>query len=292
LRAETPVGPASRAETPVRPASGPEAPVRPASGAETRADTPRAAARPESVTYLLGRVAEFPAGERWAVIALVALVFDGRVVLATLVLGQLAALGWTLARQLPAAIAHPAPAPDPAGLIRRRDDGYLVRTWVSRPGGPLPAATALIATAAALGLVVTLLTGTLPHATWTQGALPLTGVTLLVLVAGVSARARHTGRLDGLVPAALRAAEYLMVSAVGVIGAVPGPLVFLLIVLLAVKHHLPAVRTEWIGWDGRVLFLWLATLLTVPAGGVALLCVVAGAGLAYGLIRSRSVAAT
>jgi hypothetical protein len=237
-------------------------------------------------------VADFPAGERWAVIALVALVFDGRVVLATLVLAQVGALGWMLVRRVPRAIARRAPEVDPAGLIRRRDDGYLVRTYVSRPGGPLPAVTALIAAAAGLGLTVALLTGALPHATWTQGALPLTGVTVLVLVAGVSARAAHAGRLDWLVPAVLRAAEYLVVAAVGVIGAVPGPLVFLLIFLLAIKHHIPAVRAEWIGWDGRVLFLWLTTLLTVPAGGVALLCVVVGADLAYGIVRSKSVAAT
>ena len=190
------------------------------------------------------------------------------------------------------AIGRRPPVTDPAGLIRRRDDGYLVRTYVSRPGGPLPAATALIAAAAALGLVIALLTGALPFATWVERSLPLTGITVLVLVAGVSARARHTGRLDWLVPAALRAAEYLMVCAVGVIGAVPGPLVFLLILLLALKHHTPAVRTEWVGWDGRVLFLWLTTLLTVPAGGVALLCLAVGADLAYGLVRSKSVTAT
>jgi hypothetical protein len=224
---------------------------------------------------------------------LVALVFDGRVVLATVLLGQLAALAWTVARWLPRAVRRraPHPDPDPAALIRQRDDGYLVRTYVSRPAGPLPAASALIAVAAALGLVAALVTGTLPYGTWAQRVLPLTGVTALVLVAGVSARAKHTGRLDALVPAELRAAEYLMVCAVGVLGAVPGPLVFLLLALLTIRDHIPPVRPEWVGWDGRVLFLWLTTALTVPAGGVALLCLVAGADVAYRLVRSGSVAA-
>lgn len=253
---------------------------------------PGAAGPPGSVRYWLDRVARFPAGERSAVITLVALVFDGRVVLATLVLGQVASLGWTLVRRVTRAVARRTSMPPDLGLARYRDDGYLVRTYLSRAGGPLPLATALIAVAAALGVVVALLTGALPHGAWPQRALPLTGITVLVLVGGVSARAAHTGRLDGLVPAALRAAEYLMVGAVGVIGAVPGPLVFLLIVLLALRHDDGIARLttgpEWVGWDGRVLFLWLTTLLTVPTGGVALLAVGVGADLAYGIVRSRS----
>jgi hypothetical protein len=253
-----------------------------------------------SVPYWLKRVVVFPIGERWAVLALVAVAFDGRVALATLLLGQVAAFGWTLLLRSARAIKVKASVPPP-GPARFRDDGYLVRAYVSRVGGPLPLAAALVAVVAALGLVVALLAGTLPHGTWAQGALPLTGVTVLVLVAGVSARARHTGRLDWLVPAALRAAEYLMVCAVGVIGAVPGPLVFLLIFLLAIRHYdvvarmetgpPAAVRTEWPGWDGRVLFLWLTTLLTIPAGGVALLAVAVAVDLAYGWVRSKSVAA-
>jgi hypothetical protein len=279
------------------------APPRPPRTGRPGALAGRLAGEPESVAYWLRRVVAFPAGARWAVIALVALVFDGRVALATLLLGQLAAFGWTSALRVARAVTARTPVPDPADLIRRRDDGYLVRAYVSRAGGPLPLVAALVAVVAALGALIALLTGALPHATWTEGAPVLTGVTVLVLVAGVSAGAGHTRPLDWLVPVALRAAEYLTVCAAGVVGAVPPPLVFLVIVLLAMWHTARdpfayagpmaarrAVRTDWAGWDGRVVFLWLTTLLTVSAGGMALLGAVVAADLAYGLIRPKKVA--
>ena len=44
---------------------------------------------------------------------------------------------------------------------------------------------------------------------------------LVLLVAGLGAGATHAGPLDWLVPAALRAGEFLFAIAVGVVGDVP-----------------------------------------------------------------------
>jgi hypothetical protein len=267
-------------------------------GARLGAASNRVQADTGSVAYWLKRIVVFPTGERWALIGLVAIFFDGRVVLAMVVLCGLLAFAYTFALRSVRSIAMRVGVLDKVDTARHRDDGRLVRDYVSRANGPLPVATALIAVAAALTLVIALLTGWLPHARWTDTALPLTGVTVLVLVAGVSARAKHAGPLDWLVPALLRAAEYLMVVAVGLIGSVPPPLVYLLLFLLALRHYdrvarmekgVPAgtIRPEWLGWDGRVLILALTALLTVPAAGIVLLALAVGADFLYGVITER-----
>ena len=56
--------------------------------------------------------------------------------------------------------------------------------------------------------------------------------------------APHDGALDWLVPAALRAAEYLIVVAVGLVGAVPPPVVYLLLFALALHHYDLTARME------------------------------------------------
>jgi hypothetical protein len=188
---------------------------------------------------------------------------------------------------------------------RHRDDGALVRGLLGRAGVRAPLVSALVAAAAALALVVALLTGRLDRGTpaggWQWGdlhlslvrpgasALPLAVVALLVLGAGLSARARHDGPLDWLVPAALRAAEYLLVAAVGLVGAVPAPVVYLLLFVLALRHYDLTARMEKgapaggggaarLGWDGRVVFLTAAALLMVATLGEAVLAGIVGGG--------------
>jgi phosphatidylglycerophosphate synthase len=251
-----------------------------------------------SVAYWLKRIVVFPIGERWAVIALVAVFFDGRVVLAMVVLCGVLAFAYTVVLRSLRSIAMGVGVLDKTDTTHHRDDGRLVRDHLSAANGPLPTAGALIAVAAALTLAIALLTGWLPHTRWADTALPLVAVTLLVLVAGVSARARHAGALDWLVPALLRAAEFLMVVAVGLIGSVPPPLVYLLLFLLAMRHYDRIARmekgtppgpvhAEWLGWDGRVLVLTLTALLTVPAAGVVLLATAVGADLIHGVMSER-----
>jgi hypothetical protein len=131
---------------------------------------------------------------------------------------------------------------------------------------------ATVGAAAALALVIWLLMA--DH----RAAAPilLAAAAVIVLAAGLPARARHDGRLDWLVPAALRAAEYLLVVAAGLAGDVPPPAVYLLLFVLALHHYDLIARMEkgapagsgraLLGWDGRVVVLTVA----VVAGGATL----------------------
>jgi hypothetical protein len=128
----------------------------------------------------------------------------------------------------------------------------------------------------------------------------LVGAALLVLGAGLAARTRHAGPLDWLIPAGLRAAEYLMVVAVGLICAVPPPVVYLLLFVLALDHYDLTARMEKgapdataamarLGWDGRVVVLVLSALGGVATvGELVLAAVVGGAFLSAAVSDWRS----
>ena len=104
---------------------------------------------------------------------------------------------------------------------------------------------------------------------------------------GLAARAEHDGPLDWLVPAALRAAEYLLVVAAGLIGGVRPPIVFLLLFVLAMHHYDLVARMEknapesssghaWLGWDGRVVIIAGTSLAGIPELGMVLVTVLTG----------------
>jgi hypothetical protein len=125
---------------------------------------------------------------------------------------------------------------------------------------------------------------------------------IVVLGAGLAARARHGGPLDWLVPAALRAAEYLLVVAVGLMGRTPPPVIFLLLFLLALRHYDLTARMEKgapagtgtgarLGWDGRVLVLAVAGLAGWATLGEALLCAAVAGSFLDTMIRDRRGAA-
>jgi len=202
---------------------------------------------------------------------------------------------------------------------RHRDDGPLARqigrlavktapTHVSAENGKPPAMTRVpwplpMATLAALAAAA-LLVGHPDGSDASIGSVAsgwvlLTGLAVVVLAASPSA-APHAGALDWLVPAALRAAEYLFVLAVGVIYAVPLPLLFVLLFMLALRHYDLTARMEkkfaeapgragvagaaglassllapgraWdIGWDGRVAVLAAGAALGVATVTVAVL---------------------
>jgi len=171
-----------------------------------------------------------------------------------------------------------------------------VRHLLAFPSAPAPLAFAALAAAASLILVVSELFGSSSEAATGAVALVLLGwvapparvavggTALLILAAGLPARARHGGPLDWLVPAALRAAEYLYVVAVGWAGSVPPPVIFLLLFTLALRHYDLTARMEkgapaglgagaLVGWDVRVVAL-------AVLGGVAGHATLAEAGLA------------
>ena len=145
----------------------------------------------------------------------------------------------------------------------QRDDGPIARL-LGRSGVGRPLAGAL--TAALVGVLFLAVAYTVSNGV---GARSLTlSAAAALLVAALPAGAAHDRPLDFLVPAALRAAEYLFVIAVGVAFDVPAWGTFLLLFALALWHYDLTARLEkretggWLqrwglGWDGRVLVLAL-----------------------------------
>jgi phosphatidylglycerophosphate synthase len=283
-------------------------------GARLGAASTRVQGDTGSVAYWLKRIVVFPIGERWALIAVLAMVADGRVALAAVVLCGVLAAAYTLALRSLRSLSMRVGVLDTVDTSRHRDDGPLVRGLISRAALPAPLAFAVVATVAALALVVALLAGWVdpgtPWGAWSvagmrmdlvgpgAAAAPLVVVALLVLAAGLPARSRHGGPLDWLVPAGLRAAEYLVVVAVGLVGDVPSPLVFLLLFTLALRHYDLTARMEkgapvsgagraLLGWDGRVLLLTVAALAGCAALGEAVLAVFTGGSFLIAAVGDR-----
>ena len=226
-----------------------------------------AAAR-RSPAYWFKRTIVFPVGERWLVMALGASFFDGGVALAALLVGQLIALGYTLAgRTLRswAAKVDVLARPDKA---THRDDGPLSGLLPPWALPPLPVlAVGVIAVGAAL----------------VSAALDLAGDRLIVLSAAVlfltalaTAGHRHGGPFDWLVPGALRAGEYGLAIACGLAAGIPMPLLYGLLFALSLYHYDLAARVDkaaspldsreyGLGWEGRSIVLAAAL---IPGLGV------------------------
>ncbi|MDG4763488.1 DUF5941 domain-containing protein [Solwaraspora sp. WMMD406] len=276
----------------------PAAPVDTARGVGDRLSqvSNRVLADPGSVVYWAKRTVVFPIGERWALIAITAALFDPLVSLvAVLIWGTLAA-GYTLALRTLRAYAMRVPVLAAVDTARYRDDGFVARRWsavddpqrlsdathraavrsavVDLGAGQLP-----IALVGTLVSVTLLLVAVGPLAasgglgTAVGGAVFVVAAGLLVATAAGAARPA-AGALDWLVPAALRAAELLFVVAAGALAAVPPPVTYALLLVLALHHYDLTARLEkrlgapplhrWsLGWDGRVLLLTAAAI--VPA---------------------------
>ncbi|GAA3955989.1 DUF5941 domain-containing protein [Actinoplanes auranticolor] len=265
-----------------------------------------------SAAYWLKRIVVFPIGERWALIAVLAAVSNGRVALAAVVGWGLLAAAYTLGLRSLRSLSMRVGVLDTVDTSRHRDDGLLVRTVLSAVKAGAPLITAVIAALAALGLVIGSLTGAVPDGSdvgmWVSGDLRVQQIragdasiwlivaALLVLGAGLAARARHGGPLDWLVPAGLRAAEYLMIVAVALTCAVPPPVVYLLLFVVALDHYDLTARMEKgapdaaaararLGWDGRVVVLVLSALGGVATVAELLLAVVVGGSFLAGAVR-------
>lgn len=229
-----------------------------------------------SLSYWLKRTVVFPIGERWALIALTVTLFNPLVSLvAVLAWGTLAFAYTGVLRSLRARWMR-VPVIDTVDATLHRDDGPLVRRLpVVRRPGPLPLVVLAVLAVAAL-LLVALIGGDIPP----RGTVPL--ALLGLLLAGLGARAPHGGPLDWLVPAALRAAEYLFAIAVGVAGNVPLPLVFAYIFVLTLHHYDLTARLEkrqpapplhglTMGWDGRSVLLAVALIADLASSAMATL---------------------
>ena len=147
-----------------------------------------------------------------------------------------------------------------------RDDGPLARFAGAVVRGqlvPLPPAVA--------GLTATVLLATLGLRDL-AGLVLLTPVAAMLLAAPGSAHP-HDGPLDWLTPLVIQAGEYVYLAALGFAKGIPGPLVFALTGLVALRHLDAAYRARrplpagdprgGIGWEGRMLVAGVGVMLSV-----------------------------
>ncbi|MFD0558310.1 CDP-alcohol phosphatidyltransferase-like enzyme [Stackebrandtia endophytica] len=218
--------------------------------------------------YWFKRTIVFPVGERWLVMGLGAAIFDGGIALAALLVGQLIALGYTLAgrglRSWAAKVAVLA-RPDKA---THRDDGPIVRLLRRAGLPPLPVL--------AIGLVAVTAAIVVSAQGFGIARLITAGAGLVFLTAVFTASHRHAGPFDWLVPGALRAGEYGLAIACGLAVGVPMPLLYGLLFALSLYHYDLAARVDkaaspldsreyGLGWDGRVVVLLISL---IPGIGV------------------------
>ncbi|WP_435818429.1 DUF5941 domain-containing protein [Micromonospora chalcea] len=269
-------------------------------GGKLNAASTRVQADTGSVSYWLKRTVVFPIGERWALIAIAAALFGPLVALvAVLVWGTLAFAYTGGLRTLRARwMRVPVMATVDAGL--HRDDGLLARTL------PTTRRPLLLAVLGALGAAGTLVWALL--AVHGGGDLPVfVPVLALVLLLGAAqaSRAPHDGSLDWLVPAALRAAEYLFAIAVGVAGRAPAWLIFGYVLVLTLHHYdltarlekrqsAPPLHAATLGWPGRSLLLAIgliagyASIALATLGAYLLVVFVASVVLAWVVLPARA----
>jgi hypothetical protein len=255
-------------------------------GARLSAASNRVQAATGSPAYWLKRIVVFPIGERWALIAVLAAVFNGRVALAGVLIWGLLAFAYTLGLRSLRSISMRVGVLDTVDTSRHRDDGPLVRAVLSRVRARAPFVFALVAALTALALVIF------------PGRPLLIGTALVALAAGLPAARPHRAPLDWLVPAALRATEYLFVAAVGRLGDVPPPVIFALLFALALHHYDLVARMEKgaptgsgggdpLGWDGRIVLLTVAALAGVATLGEAVLAVLVAGNFLIRAIADR-----
>lgn len=227
--------------------------------------------------YWFKRTIVFPIGERWLLIAVAAAVGGPRVAVAALLIWSVLALGYTLAGRTLRSWGQRTPSLPGHDIPLFRDDGPVAR-FLGRLGrGWLPPLPTTLVGLGVAGVLVILGTAGRPAPVDLTGNWTVLLAGGVALLAGLAAGHPHAGRLDWLVPAALRAMEYLVVVVVGRNDGLPVPEVFALLFIVALYQYDLAARLDkgsspvlarWLdlGWDGRVLLLSLAGLLGV--GGV------------------------
>ena len=223
---------------------------------------------PRSVLRTVEQAVTFPAGERYAVIALTSVFFGPRLTFLILLGWGVLAAGYLLAGQIarsPAsastASAWPEDRAPEAGLAAYRGDGALA-SWVGAlVDGRLPPLPPLLAGLLVTGVLAALGLENLP------GILVLTPIEAMMLAA-LGARHPHDGRLDWLVPALLLAGEGVFLAALGLARHVTPWVVFALLAAVLVRHVDLACRARagrgieadvlGLGWEGRMLLAGVA----------------------------------
>ncbi|MFG1761431.1 DUF5941 domain-containing protein [Micromonospora echinofusca] len=274
-------------------------------GDKLNAASNRVQADTGSVSYWLKRTVVFPIGERWALIAITVALFGPLVSLYAVLAWGVLAFAYTGALRTLRARWMWVPVLDTVDATLHRDDGPLARVLpVLRPVGPLT-----LAVGAALGPAALLVTALLTRdgAEGLRWAVP--AALLVLLAAGLGAGAAHNGPLDWLVPAALRAGEYLFAIAVGVVGGVPPWLIFGYVFVLTLHHYDLTARLEkrqsapplhgvTLGWEGRSVLLALAAIVGFAGIGMAtlgtylLVVFVGSVALAWVVLPARAARAS
>ncbi|MFG2099444.1 DUF5941 domain-containing protein [Micromonospora echinaurantiaca] len=276
-------------------------------GGKLNAASTRVQADTGSVSYWLKRTVVFPIGERWALIAVTVALFGPLVSLVAVLTWGVLAFAYTGALRTLRARWMWVPVLDTVDATLHRDDGPLARRLpVLRPMGPLTLAV-VAALGSAVLLVAALLAADGGDPGWLRWVLPV--ALLVLLVGGLGAGAAHNGPLDWLVPAALRAAEYLFAIAVGVVGDVPAWLVFGYVFVLTLHHYdltarlekrqaAPPLHPATLGWEGRSALLALAAIVGIAGIGMAtlgtylLVVFVGSVVLAWVVLPARAARAT
>src|SRR5690606_1278673 len=176
------------------------------------------------------------------------------------------------ARMIPQPQAATTPTPDPheeprpiqtARLLAHRDHGPLVHTRPRQPGRGLPPAPATLA--AFRAVVAVTVTGLIE-----PGFMMLVPALIVLLLVLPTAPRDHLGRFDWLTPPMLRAAEFLVIIAVGIAAGAPKWLLFVLVYVVGYHTYDTVYRTRQSIWPPAwVLYAglgWELRLLIVGAG--------------------------
>nr|WP_231935329.1 DUF5941 domain-containing protein [Micromonospora viridifaciens] len=271
-------------------------------GGKLNAASTRVQADTGSVSYWLKRTVVFPIGERWALMAVAAALFGPLVALCAVLAWGTLAFAYTGALRTLRARWMRVPVVATVDAMLHRDDGPLARGLpaVRRPG---PLVLAVLGALGAAALLVWALVTVHAGDRLPGWAVPLGA--LVLLVGGLGARAAHTGPLDWLVPAGLRAGEYLFAIAVGVAGRAPAWLIFGYVFVLTLHHYdltarlekrqvAPPLHSGTLGWDGRSALLAVAAFTgyastgPITIGAYLLVVFVASVVLAWAVLPARA----
>ncbi|MGC4893755.1 DUF5941 domain-containing protein [Micromonospora sp. DT31] len=237
-------------------------------GGKLNAASTRVQADTGSVSYWLKRTVVFPIGERWALIALAAALFGPFVALCAVLVWGTSAFAYTCGLRTLRARWMRVPVLTTVDAGLHRDDG--VAAVRSLPVVRRPLALALLGAFGATALLVWALSAV--HGGRDLPRWAVVPALVVLLGAALGARAPHAGALDWLVPAALRAGEYLFAIAVGVAGRVPAWLIFGYILVLTLHHYdltarlekrqsAPPLHAATLGWVGRSTLLVIGSIV-------------------------------
>jgi hypothetical protein len=183
-----------------------------------------------------------------------------------------------------AVVREPPAPPDPIAVYR--DDGPIARALGRELGRELPLPAAVIALAGLVPLLIVALVG--GNDVSNVGAAVV--LAWLLLTVGASSGVRDARRVAWAAPPLGRLSEYVALVWIAALhGASAYPAAFALLAALAFRHydlvyrlrHRGVVPARWVsalslGWDGRVLLVYLLLVLGALPAGLFVMAIVLG----------------